>query len=128
MKFIKNIRDKQIEFFVDKNSNTDTTVTVKIPPYGQFSRGDLYTSQELNNLIIEEMQGLIPLNNDGRFLADKKDYKDIVLYFEKKVKSLDPKTKDLTSADFSTVDKTSKRKKTIKTRNSSIKKNVTKKQ
>jgi len=87
MRFVRNLRDNQIEFFVEESTETDATVRVVLPPYGSYSRGELYTSQELNNLIKEEIKDLISIDNNGRFLALQENYKSINLNFKKHVKT-----------------------------------------
>jgi hypothetical protein len=119
MKFKKNVRGKQIEFFVEENSDMNVNVRVEIPPYGLHSRGELYTSAELNILVKEEIQGLTSLNNDGRFLAEKENYKNINLSFEKKQ---DKKTKLVVSKPKTKINNNIKNK--VKTTSQSRKKTI----
>ena len=113
MQFTKEIRNKNLTFYVEKNDDTAITVRVVLPPYGSYSRGELYTSEELNTLIKEEFTSAIPLNKDGRFLASKESNMDVYLNFKKPIiKS----KKIVSSSDENKVIRKSSIKKTTKTK------------
>tara|TARA_R110000824_G_scaffold97953_7_gene233807 strand:- start:1636 stop:2022 length:387 start_codon:yes stop_codon:yes gene_type:complete len=121
MNFVKEIRNKQIEFFVEKNSITNVVIRIEIPPYGVYSRGELYTSEELNILIKEEIQDLASLDNDGRFLAHKKNYKNVILHFKKQTTGLEDVVEAKSEINTKIINKAIKSKSKKTTKNKIIK-------
>ena len=121
MQFTKKVRNKKLDFFLEQENDTELSVRVELPPYGSYSRGELYTSVELNNIIKEEFNNIIPLNLDGRFLSLKDSYNNVVLNFKKspvktqksslKVNQQDEKTPRVTTVKKSSTKKITKTKK-----------------
>jgi len=116
MKFIKNIRDSEIEFSVDNiTSEKFCYINVRLPPYGSYKRGELYTAVELASLIKEEVKDITmpPLSTlTGRHRALKKDF--IFVRFEFK--------KTAISKNVVSKPSPSSRKQKIQTRKSKLKK------
>ena len=86
MKFTKTIRDTDVLFETSDNEGV-TTVNILIPPYGSWKRGEHYTIEELNEIVLKEMgKNLIPQTTEGKCRALRKEAKTIVLKYETKIK------------------------------------------
>jgi len=96
MNFTKELRSVNLQFEVLKSEETDVlSVKVVIPPRSEYSRGSLFTSDELNNLICEHLKlDLTPLIKNGRYKDFRKKTKSIVLTFNIKTNIKTKKAKN----------------------------------
>lgn len=100
MKFVKKIRDNQIQFSVANTEDNMVSVEFIIPPYGSYKRGEQYFITELNQLVLQEIdQDLIPVKTQGRCKALQKETKTVYLSYNTIVKSKNVKDDSMNTSE-----------------------------
>jgi hypothetical protein len=90
MHFVKEIRGNTVKFdLIGSEEPRDINIVeveVTLPGYGRFKRGELYTANELNLLVLAEIdKSLTPLDIEPRWRAKKLEPIKIRLTFKKKM-------------------------------------------
>ena len=84
MKFVKKIRDNQVEVFVTDTGDSNISVEFVLPAYGSRKRGEQYLISELNQLVLQEVdQNLVPTRTEGRHKALRRETKTVRLEFNR---------------------------------------------
>lgn len=101
MKFTKKIQGYNLEFeTISGENDNDVVVEVTIPPYGHYSRGQMYTIGEFHEAIIEASKTKLtpafsPSTLDAPAKAKRDKARKLTLKYSKKTK---PRTKKTTKA------------------------------
>tara|TARA_Y100000034_G_scaffold126518_1_gene177858 strand:+ start:1322 stop:1768 length:447 start_codon:yes stop_codon:yes gene_type:complete len=106
MKFTKKIQGYNLKFeMINSENDSDVVVEVTIPPYGHYSRGQMYTIGEFHEAIVEASKTKLtptfsPSTLDAPAIAKRDEARKITLKYSKKTKT---RTKKTTKAASSTV-------------------------
>tara|TARA_B100000902_G_scaffold397705_1_gene462301 strand:+ start:701 stop:1042 length:342 start_codon:yes stop_codon:yes gene_type:complete len=89
MKFVEKLRGHELEIEINKSPDgTSCSANIKLPPYGSYSRGEMYTAAELYILIKKHIKEFdTPKDLSGRYRALKNDSRLVTLLLTRSVKN-----------------------------------------